>query len=177
MRGVKVTVRLGDPEAFEAYGLLARTQPERRRATVEVRLAGRLAAAAGLDPRAVYRSGDGTDRYTAALAYAGERVDIRRVGYDVVVSAPKSVSVPYDPGAPAVAERVRNPTRSPARRPNVHSRSGGRRKAGASWIALTGMPRSASPSRSGKIPPGARRRAAGRRARCRPASTGVRNRD
>jgi hypothetical protein len=40
---------------------------------------------------------------------------------------------------------------SPARRPNVPSRSGGRRKAGASRIALTGMPRSASPSRSGKI--------------------------
>jgi conjugative relaxase-like TrwC/TraI family protein len=110
-RGVNVTELLDDPELVEACGRLARTQQERqqqrRRATADVRLAGRLAAAAGLDPRAVFRSGDGTDRYTAALAHAGERVDIRRAGYDVVVSTPKSVSVLYALGAPAVAERVR----------------------------------------------------------------------
>jgi len=106
-RGVKVTELLGDQDLVEAYGRLARTQQERRRATVDVRLAGRLAGAAELDPQPVYRSGDGADRYTAALGHAGERVDIRRAGYDVVVSAPKSASVLYALGAPAVAEMVR----------------------------------------------------------------------
>ena len=106
-RGVEVTALLGDPALVEAYGRLARTQEARRQATVEVRLPGRLAAAAGLDPCEVYRGRDGADRYAAALAHAGERVDVRRAGYDVVVSAPKSVSVLYALGPPAVAEAVR----------------------------------------------------------------------
>ncbi|MCU1593766.1 MAG: Ti-type conjugative transfer relaxase TraA [Frankiales bacterium] len=61
--------------------------------TVDAAVAGRLASAAGLDPVELYRAADGTDRYAAAAAKAGGRVDIRRAGIDVTVSAPKSVSV------------------------------------------------------------------------------------
>jgi conjugative relaxase-like TrwC/TraI family protein len=60
---------------------------------VDAALAGRLATVVGLDPVEVFRGADGTDRYTRALARAGCRVDVRRVGIDVTVSAPKSVSV------------------------------------------------------------------------------------
>jgi conjugative relaxase-like TrwC/TraI family protein len=61
--------------------------------TVDAAVAGHLANAAGLDPVELYRAADGTDRYTPAAARAGGRVDIRRAGIDVTVSAPKSVSV------------------------------------------------------------------------------------
>ena len=67
--------------------------------------AGRLAAAAGLDAREVYRAGDGTDRY-AAVRFAGRRVDVRRPGVDVTVSAPKSVSVLFGLAGPNVAAEV-----------------------------------------------------------------------
>jgi conjugative relaxase-like TrwC/TraI family protein len=106
-RRVEVTELVGGQELFEAYGRLARTRQARRPATVDVQLAGRLASAAGLDPHAVYRSEDGIDRYGTALPHAAGRVDVRRAGYDVVASAPKSVSVLYALGPPAVAEQVR----------------------------------------------------------------------
>ncbi len=60
---------------------------------VDAAVAGRLATAAGLDPIEVFRGTDGTDRFTPALAKAGTRVDVRRVGIDITASAPKSVSV------------------------------------------------------------------------------------
>lgn len=75
--------------------------------TVDAAVAGRLATAAGLDPLELYRATDGTDRYTPALTRAGGRVDVRRVGIDVTVSAPKSVSVLLalaDPGTAALIE-------------------------------------------------------------------------
>jgi conjugative relaxase-like TrwC/TraI family protein len=61
--------------------------------TVDAATAGGLARAAGLDPVPVFRADDGGDRFTAALPYAGRKVDHRRAGIDVVVSPPKSVSV------------------------------------------------------------------------------------
>jgi conjugative relaxase-like TrwC/TraI family protein len=69
--------------------------------------ARQLAAAAGLDVRAVYRGTDGRDRYAEAAKYAGRRVDVRRPGIDVTVSAPKSVSVLYALGDARVAAQVR----------------------------------------------------------------------
>ena len=61
----------------------------------------------GLDVRTVYRGPDGTDRYAAALKFAGRRVDVRRPGIDVTISAPKSVSVLFGLGDPTVAAAVR----------------------------------------------------------------------
>ena len=78
------------------------------RATVSAGRAGQLAAAAGLDPHVLYRAADGADTHAAALKHAGERVDVRRAGVDVTVSAPKSVSVLYGLGGPAIAGQVRH---------------------------------------------------------------------
>ena len=69
--------------------------------------AGKLAAAAGLDPHTVYREADGTDRYAEAVKHAGERIDVRRAGVDVTVSAPKSVSFVFGLAGPHVADQVR----------------------------------------------------------------------
>jgi hypothetical protein len=63
-------------------------------------------AAAG--HRNVYRGADGTDRYAAALKFADRRVDVRRPGIDVTISAPKSVSVLFGLGDPQVASAVRD---------------------------------------------------------------------
>lgn len=60
---------------------------------VDAAVAKNLANAVGLDPVEVFRASDGTDRFTPALAKVGARVDTRRVGIDVTVSAPKSVSL------------------------------------------------------------------------------------
>ncbi|MDP9101552.1 MAG: relaxase domain-containing protein, partial [Actinomycetota bacterium] len=69
--------------------------------------AAELAAAAGLTPVEVYRSPAGKDVFTPALARAGGKVDVRRFGIDLTVSAPKSVSVLAalaDPDVAAVIE-------------------------------------------------------------------------
>ena len=63
-----------------------------------------IGRALGLDPREVYEPLGVLD---AALAHAGERVDVRVAGFDVTLSAPKSVSVLYGLADPAVAEAVR----------------------------------------------------------------------
>jgi conjugative relaxase-like TrwC/TraI family protein len=47
------------------------------------------------------------DMYGAAAAHAGEQVDVRRAGFDVTVSAPKSVSVLYALGDPQIAAAAR----------------------------------------------------------------------
>ena len=66
---------------------VARPGKRGRAATVDPARAGQLAAAAGLDVAAVY----GTGRAIAeAMRFAGRRVDHRRPGIDVTVSAPKS---------------------------------------------------------------------------------------
>jgi conjugative relaxase-like TrwC/TraI family protein len=69
--------------------------------------AEQLATAAGLDPVEVFRDQDGTDNFTPALAKADEREDVRNAGYDVCVSAPKSVSTLFALADPIVAATVR----------------------------------------------------------------------
>lgn len=102
-----------DPADRAAFtGLAARadrrTRAARGRApTVSPARAQKLAAAAGIDVRAVYRGPDGRDRFAEAAKYAGRRVDVRRPGTDVTVSAPKSVSVLYALGDTKVAAQVR----------------------------------------------------------------------
>jgi conjugative relaxase-like TrwC/TraI family protein len=76
-------------------------------ATLDVDVVGRVAGIAGVDPVALYRAVDGSGRYGAALAHAGAKVDVRRAGLDVTVSAPKSVSVMYGLGDPTVAAAVK----------------------------------------------------------------------
>lgn len=88
-RAIPVGVLLADPELVEQYTALA--APGRR--SVPAALAGRLAAAAGVDPAVLYPPRGKAVGYTRALALEGARVDVRRTGLDVTVSAPKSVSV------------------------------------------------------------------------------------
>ena len=64
-----------------------------------------ICRALGLDARKVYSGHPGV--LDAALAHAGERVDVRIAGFDVTLSAPKSVSVLYGLADPVVAEQVR----------------------------------------------------------------------
>ncbi len=82
---------------------VARPGKRGRAATVDPARAGQLAVAAGLDVAAVY----GTDTYAEAMKFAGRRVDHRRPGIDVTVSAPKSVSVLFGLGDPDTALQVR----------------------------------------------------------------------
>jgi hypothetical protein len=109
-RGATVEAVLAEPADGAAFAVMAARvdQPRGGRSpTVDAVHAGRLAEAAGRDPYDVYRGEDGTDRYTAALAHADRRVDVRRAGIDVTVSAPKSVSILYGLGPPAVTAAVR----------------------------------------------------------------------
>jgi hypothetical protein len=62
-----------------------------------------IAAAVGLDARQVYAA-DGLS-LDDALAHVDERIDARRPGYDVVFSAPKSVSVLYGLAEPPATTR------------------------------------------------------------------------
>ena len=104
-----------EPRDRAAYAVLAaRVQRARRgRApTISPAVAARLAEAAGLDVRAVYRGEGGSDRYAAALRFAGRRVDVRRPGIDVTISAPKSVSILYALGGPQTAAAVRDAHRA-----------------------------------------------------------------
>jgi TrwC relaxase len=109
-RGLPVEALLTKPADQAAFTVLAaRVDRARggRSLSVDPERAGRLAEAAGLDPHVVYRGKDGIDRYAAALAHANSRVDVRRAGIDVTVSAPKSVSILYGLGPPEVAAAVR----------------------------------------------------------------------
>ena len=127
-RGLAVRDLLTNPSDRAMFTALAAgvDRPRRRAVTVNPARAGRLAAAGGLDPHVVYRAANTTDhgtttrrqdgpdhrldnpgRYAAALAWGGQRVDVRRPGIDVTVSAPKSVSVLYALGDPDVAAAVR----------------------------------------------------------------------
>jgi hypothetical protein len=65
----------------------------------------RLANGAGLDPVAIYRGADGSDRFAAAARAAGKRVDVRRPGIDVTVS---SCRRPVPPAGPSERVRSRN---------------------------------------------------------------------
>jgi conjugative relaxase-like TrwC/TraI family protein len=75
------------------------------RATVRIDVAAGVCRALGLNRGEVY--GEHPGAFDAALAYAGERVDVRVAGFDVTLSAPKSVSVLYGLADPGVAEAVR----------------------------------------------------------------------
>ncbi|MDQ1746966.1 MAG: hypothetical protein QOD07_1229 [Frankiaceae bacterium] len=90
-----------------AQTLVERVEAAPHRAhPVDARLLGDLAAAAGVNPHALYPTTQQRPGFAAAFAHAGEKVDVRRCGLDVVVSAPKSVSVLYGLGTPAVAATV-----------------------------------------------------------------------
>jgi conjugative relaxase-like TrwC/TraI family protein len=97
--------RLGEP--WPAFDSLARHIQRSPLASVTVRAdaAVAIATAAGLDARKVY--GDVGLSLDEALAHLEERIDIRRPGYDVVFSAPKSVSVAYGLGANDTSREVR----------------------------------------------------------------------
>lgn len=84
----------------------ARRRPFAR--SLDSRVATDLAAAAGIDPVAAYRDTDsGADVFTGAVARVGERYDARNGGYDVCVSAPKSVSTLFALGDRDLAATVR----------------------------------------------------------------------
>ena len=110
LRGIPAGELLDD-EQGEALGRVLRAVARDHqssgpsRATVRADIAASICRALGLDPRQVYAKRPGA--YDAALAHAGERVDVRIAGFDVTLSAPKSVSVLYGLADPAVAEQVR----------------------------------------------------------------------
>jgi conjugative relaxase-like TrwC/TraI family protein len=95
-----------DAARFAGLAALVDRAPGRSKVRRDAADLGRLATVAGLDPHAVYRTGKGTDRYARTLRHAGRRVDRRRAGLDVVVSAPKSVSVLYALGGDDVVREV-----------------------------------------------------------------------
>lgn len=101
-QGVPVGVLLADQVLVKEYARL--TVPGRR--SVPAALAGRLAVAAGLDPAVLYPARGKAVGYTRALELEGERIDVRRAGLDVTVSAPKSVSVLWAVADPHVAGQV-----------------------------------------------------------------------
>lgn len=93
-------------DVFLSAGTAARKRPFVR--SLEPRLAGELAEAAGLDPVEVFREPEtGQDRYGPALERADVKIDVRNSGYDVCVSAPKSVSTLFGMADPDVATKVR----------------------------------------------------------------------
>lgn len=75
--------------------------------TAPASVVGRIATAAGLDPTVLYPA-DGGGRqvgYTAAVGFEQTPVDVRRAGWDVTVSAPKSVSVLWAAASDSPAAR------------------------------------------------------------------------
>ncbi|HET7407523.1 MAG TPA: MobF family relaxase [Mycobacteriales bacterium] len=98
---------LGDAKTATAFDMAVAAVDAGKPSTLPADLVGQVAAAAGLDAVALYRSVDGTDTYTPAFAHAGAKVDVRRAGLDVTVSAPKSVSLLFGIGDPAMSKAVR----------------------------------------------------------------------
>jgi conjugative relaxase-like TrwC/TraI family protein len=91
-RGIPVEDLLADATARATFAGLQRRVGQGRD-WVHPTIAAELSTTAGLDPHALYRTKDGVDRYADATAAAQVRVNVRRIGLDVTVSAPKSVSV------------------------------------------------------------------------------------
>jgi conjugative relaxase-like TrwC/TraI family protein len=109
-RGVRDATRLFDSEQLADAYLRAAASARRRPFTqsLDPRVAAELAAAAGVDPVAAYRDPvTGRDVFSPALARAAERYDARNSGYDICVSAPKSVSTLFALADPQVAATVR----------------------------------------------------------------------
>jgi conjugative relaxase-like TrwC/TraI family protein len=77
------------------------------RASVSATRAARTIAALGLDEETVFADYGGAAMLTSAVAASEERVDVRRSGVDVTLSAPKSVSVLFALGDPSVSAQVR----------------------------------------------------------------------
>jgi conjugative relaxase-like TrwC/TraI family protein len=86
--GLLADERLAD--AFRGVAAAADRRPFTR--SLDPRIGQRLAEAVGLDPVELYRDADGAGIFGRALEHAAERHDVRNSGYDVCVSAPKSVS-------------------------------------------------------------------------------------
>ncbi len=107
VRAVEAVITLSGPTA-QALERLARRADRGPLTSVTLRADHVLAigAAAGVDARPVYA--DAGLALDEALAHVDERVDVRRPGYDVVFSAPKSVSVIYGLADPQVADQVRD---------------------------------------------------------------------
>jgi conjugative relaxase-like TrwC/TraI family protein len=97
-----------DRAKYEALAARVDRGRRGRPPTVSPTWARQLADAAGIDVRRLYRGADGTDRYAAAVKFADRRVDVRRPGIDVTISAPKSVSVLFGLGGRKVAAAVRD---------------------------------------------------------------------
>jgi conjugative relaxase-like TrwC/TraI family protein len=96
-----------DRAKYEALASRVDHSRRGRAPTVSPAWARQLADAAGIDVQAIYRGADGKDRYAAALRFADRRVDVRRPGIDVTISAPKSVSVLFGLGDKQTAATVR----------------------------------------------------------------------
>jgi conjugative relaxase-like TrwC/TraI family protein len=108
---VEVTQLFTDPElAHTATALMARVDTarpsQRHTIRVDARRVGELALAAGVNPHVLYPGTRRQRGYATALQHAGEKVDARRCGIDVVVSAPKSVSVMFGLADPTIAQTV-----------------------------------------------------------------------
>ena len=99
-----------EPADRSAFAVLARRVDAAARARAGADGRGRPCGPAPpgrrADPHAVYRGPRGADRYAAALAHPGARVDVRPAGLDITVFAPKSVSVICGLGPPEVAAAV-----------------------------------------------------------------------
>lgn len=97
------------PAAEFARAARALTHPSAANSGVRADVAMRVATAAGLDAHAVYATAapESPDLLTAALRHVGQRVDVRRAGMDLTFSAPKSVSLLFAFGEPAIVEAVR----------------------------------------------------------------------
>ncbi|MDP9101927.1 MAG: relaxase domain-containing protein, partial [Actinomycetota bacterium] len=105
-RGVDPAELFPDPAVRVGWFALAH-RASSPAGNVDADRAAELASAAGLDPVEVFHSAAGKDLFTPALARAGGQVDVRRLGMDLTVSAPKSVSVLAalaDPDITAVIE-------------------------------------------------------------------------
>jgi conjugative relaxase-like TrwC/TraI family protein len=105
--GTSAAFVLGDDRisaSFAALESAVRRRPGMH--SLDPRVAARITSAAGLEPVEVFRTADGSDAYSPALERAGEQYDDRNVGYDVCVSAPKSVSTLYAVAEPDVAAKV-----------------------------------------------------------------------
>jgi conjugative relaxase-like TrwC/TraI family protein len=106
-RGTSTAFVLGDDRTTAAFAALEAAVRRRPGMTsLDPRVAGRITNAIGLDPVEIFRAPDGGDAYTPALARAGERYDDRNVGYDVCVSAPKSVSTLFALAEPDIARTI-----------------------------------------------------------------------
>jgi conjugative relaxase-like TrwC/TraI family protein len=106
-RGTSAAFVLGDDRATAAFAALESAVRRRPGMTsLDPRVASRIAEAAGLAPVEVFRTADSKDAFSAALDRAGDRYDDRNVGYDVCVSAPKSVSTLFGLAEPELARSI-----------------------------------------------------------------------